>query len=312
MTFMNRHPNFRLILLAAAAGAVFSLLAASSSAQTPADGTAAGSPARPPEDRDQIERRLASVETLIEKSSAASQVEASGKPDAIAARIKARELRKQAETAFKAGNNASASQLLDLAARAMMESVRLAAPEQIIGEKKQRDFDNRMESVKALLGAQKRISAEKRQGEKGTAAIARAEAQMREAAALAAAGKLDQARVLLDQVYVTTKISIENLRDGDTLVRSLQFSSKEEEYHYEVDRNDTHRMLVKVLLDEKRAGNPALEGMVQKYLEQAAALRATADAQAARKDFETAIKTLEDSTKELVRAIRGAGVYIPG
>lgn len=268
--------------------------------------------ARPAEDKEQLERRLASVATLIEKSSAARQIEASANPEALALRGKARELQQQADDAYKTGNYANASRMLDQAAKMMFDSVRLASPEQVTGEKKQRDFDNRMESVKALLAAQKRISAEKRQGAKGTETSNTIEAQMRDATALAAAGKLDQGRALLDQVYLTTKLAIEGLRNGDTLVRSLHFSSREEEYHYEVDRNDTHKMLIKVLLDEKRASNAGLESMVQKYLEQAAVLRGQADGMAAKKDFESGIRLLEDSTKELVRAIRSAGVYIPG
>lgn len=135
---------------------------------------------------------------------------------------------------------------------------------------------------------------------------------MGEAVALAGAGKLDQGRALLDQVYLTTKVVIEGLREGDTLVRSLNFASKEEEYAYEVDRNDTHQMLIKVLLNEKRAANAGLENTVQKYLEQAAVLRTNAEGMAVKKDFEAGIKLLEDSTRELVRAIRSAGVYIPG
>lgn len=268
--------------------------------------------ARPAEDKEQLERRLASVATLIEKSSAARQIEASANPEALALRGKARELQQQADDAYKTGNYANASRMLDQAAKMMFDSVRLASPEQVTGEKKQRDFDNRMESVKALLAAQKRISAEKRQGAKGTETSNTIEAQMRDATALAAAGKLDQGRALLDQVYLTTKLAIEGLRNGDTLVRSLHFSSREEEYHYEVDRNDTHKMLIKVLLDEKRASNAGLESMVQKYLEQAAVLRGQAEGMAAKKDFESGIRLLEDSTKELVRAIRSAGVYIPG
>jgi hypothetical protein len=252
------------------------------------------------------------VATLIETSSAAKQIEASGNPEAQALRSKARAMRLQADEAYKAGNYVSASRSLDDAAKTLFEGVRLAAPEQIGAEKKKRDFDNRMESVKALLAAQKRISTEKRLGAKGTETSNKIEAQMREASALASAGKVDEGRALLDQVYVATKASIEGMREGDTLVRSLNFATKEEEYHYEVDRNDTHKMLVKVLLDEKRANNPSLEGMVQKYLDQAATLRVSAEGMAARKDYESAVKTLEDSTKELVRAIRSAGVYIPG
>jgi hypothetical protein len=278
----------------------------------PADPAVAPRAARAPEDKEQLERRLNSVATLIETSSAAKQIEASGNPEAQALRSKARAMRLQADEAYKAGNYVSASRSLDDAAKTLFEGVRLAAPEQIGAEKKKRDFDNRMESVKALLAAQKRISTEKRLGAKGTETSNKIEAQMREASALASAGKVDEGRALLDQVYVATKASIEGMREGDTLVRSLNFATKEEEYHYEVDRNDTHKMLVKVLLEEKRANNPSLEGMVQKYLDQAATLRVSAEGMAARKDYESAVKTLEDSTKELVRAIRGAGVYIPG
>jgi hypothetical protein len=265
-----------------------------------------------PEEKEQLGRRLASVATLIEKSSAAKQIESSAIPEALAKREQARELRQQAEQAYRSENYPNASRLLDQAAKVMFEGVRLASPEQVTQEKRQRDFDSRMESVKALLAAQKRISLEKNAGAKGKEISNKIEAQMQEATALAAAHKVDQGRAILDQAYVTAKKAIETMRDGDTLVRSLDFATKEEEYRYEIDRNDTHHMLVKVLLDEKRANNPNLDGMVQKYLEQAASLRKTAEGSASKGDYVTGIKLLEDSTKELVRAIRGAGVYIPG
>ncbi|MDP2369638.1 hypothetical protein [Rhodoferax sp.] len=271
---------------------------------------AASAPAPP--DREQIGRRLVSLATLIEKSSAARQIESSANPQVAVLRGKARELRQQADQAYQAGDLIAAARGLDQAAKMFFEGVRLAAPEQVTGEKEQRDFDNRMESVRALLVAQKRISAEKRQGAKGAEITLSIESKIRDAAALAAGGKLDQARLLLDQVYRTTNLAIEGLRQGDTLVRSLTFATKQEEYLYEVDRNDTHKMLIKVLLDERRASNAGLETMVRKYMEQAASLRANAEGMAAKQDFESAIKLLEDSTRELVRAIRGAGVYIPG
>jgi hypothetical protein len=275
-------------------------------------GVPAARPARPPEDKEQLERRLASVSTLIEKSSAAKQIESSAVPEALALRDKARDLRKKAEEAYKTGNSVEASRMLDQAAKLMFEGVHLASPGQVTGVKDKSDFDGRMESVKALLGALKRINTEKNQGSKGAENTSAMETQAREAAALAASGKIDQGRILLDKIYVSAKKAIEDLREGDTLVRSLNFASKEEEYRYEVDRNDTHKMLVKVLLDEKRAGNAGLDGMVQKSLEQATTLRGSAEAMAAKKDYESGIRLLEDSTKELVRAIRSAGVYIPG
>jgi hypothetical protein len=292
-------------------GLHFSFTATTAEAQVQGDASASV-PAVRPEEKEQLGRRLASVATLIEKSSAGKQIESSAIPEALAKRDKARELRLEAERAYRSENYPNASRLLDQAAKMMFEGVRLASPEQVTQEKKQRDFDSRMESVKALLSAQKRISIEKNAGAKGKEISNKIETQMQEASALANAKKLDQARALLDQAYVTAKKAIESMRDGDTLVRSLDFATKEEEYRYEIDRNDTHQMLVKVLLDEKRAVNPSLEGMVQKYLEQAASLRKTAESSASKGDYVMGIKLLEDSTKELVRAIRGAGVYIPG
>jgi hypothetical protein len=307
---MKRHIKTSALLLCLTTGLpVFSACAAEPTQD--ANPTTVRAP-RTPEQKEQLVRRLASVATLIEKSSAAKQIEASANPEAIALRGKARELRQQAEDGYKTGDYVNASRLLDQAAKMMFEGVRLASPEQVTGEKKQRDFDNRMESVKALLAAQKRISAEKRLGAKGAETTNAIEAQIRDAAALAAAGKLDQGRALLDKVYLTTKLAVEGMREGDTLVRSLNFATKEEEYRYEVDRNDTHQMLIKVLLDEKRASNAGLDNTVQKFMEQAAVLRTKAEGMASKKDFESGIKLLEDSTKELVRAIRSAGVYIPG
>ena len=266
-----------------------------------------------PENKEQLERRLAAMAILVEKSSAAKQIEASAIPQAMALRVKARELRQQADDTIKAGNYVKASALLDQVAKTMLESVRLAAPEQVTGKKKQRDFDNRMESVKTLLAAQQRISAEKRLGTKGTETSDTIAAKLRDAAALAAGGKLDEGRMLLDQVYLTTKLAVEGLRHGDTMVRSLHFASKQEQYRYELDRNDTHKMLIKVLLEKKRASNATLDNSaIQRHLQLATDSRKNAEAAATKLDFESGIRLLEDSTKQLVAAIRSAGVFVPG
>ncbi|HZP86899.1 MAG TPA: hypothetical protein VFB54_08750 [Burkholderiales bacterium] len=261
-------------------------------------------------DRSQIERKLDSIGTLIEKSSAAKQIEASQVPTAREKREAARVLLGKAQAAFQKSDLAATSKLLDDAARQMFEAVRLAAPQQVTQDKARADFDARVESVKVLLEAQRRIAGEKNNG----AAIESArkvEQQIKSANDLAAAGKLDQARAAIDQAYLDAKVSIGGMRTGDTLVHTLTFANKEEEYRYELDRNDTHQMLIKVLLDEKRQTG-SLDRMIQGFQDKAAELRKQAEAQAAKKDFEGAIRLLEQSTTELVRAIRGAGVYIPG
>lgn len=286
-------------------------------AQAPAvaeepQGSAASRLAGSQVDREQLSLRLESVAKLLDQSSAARQIEASGDARASAQREKAREVYKAARAAFAAGDLSKASQLLTQSTVLMFEAVRFAAPEEVTGKKLEADFNARHESVKALLAAYKRIAAEKT-GVKGVAeTVSSIEKSVADALKLASAGKYQEGRAELDRAYLVAKAGVSAMRSGDTLVRSLNFATKAEEYQYEIDRNDTHQMLIKVLVDEKRATNPQLDQQVSGFVAKAKDLRSAAEASAARKGFEEAIKLLEESTSELVRAIRNAGVYIPG
>jgi hypothetical protein len=262
-------------------------------------------------DRARLEARLAAVGVLIEKSTAARQVETSGDPRALEKRARAREVYQQALRAFESGDLGRAGKLLPDASALMFEAVRFAAPEQVTAQKQRADFDARMESVKSLLAAQKRIVAEKPQTPGAREASAAVEKLLAEARELAAAGKLGDARTRLDEGYLIAKASISSMRGGDTLVRTLKFETREEEFRYEIDRNDTHRMLIQLLIDGRRTA-AAGDAMVHTSVEKATQLRQQADAIAAKGDHAGAIRMLEDSTAELVRAIRNAGIFIPG
>ena len=263
-------------------------------------------------DRAQLEKRFTSVKTLLTTSSAAKQIEASGDPDALKRHSNARSLYQQAEEAFNSGDMTTASSLLSKASVAMFSAVRGAAPERISAQKAQTDFDNKLDSVKALLAAQKRISAEKTDVEGAADSARQIEQLLGKAEQLAAEKKLTEARSTLERAYLMAKASISSMRTGDTLVRSLNFASKEEEYHYELDRNDTHQMLIKVLVEERRRANPSMDERMKAFLERAGQLRGQAESSASRGDFSGGIQLLETSTSELVKAIRNAGIYIPG
>jgi hypothetical protein len=265
---------------------------------------------RVPPDREQLDRKLTSTATLIDSSTAAKQIEASGVREATERRAKARELHGKAGEALRAGDLEGSSRLLDEASRAFIEAVRLARPEQVADAKQRTDYQARLESTRALLDAQKRISAEKNTPRAGDT-TRQVEGMIAEAERQAQAGKLPDARRTIDQAYLTVKAAIGSMRGGETVVRSLNFATPADEYHYEVDRNDTHRMLVDMLLKEKR-GSGGIDAMVDQAVATAGQLRTRAEAEAARKDHPTAIKTLEESTRELVKAIRAAGIYIPG
>jgi hypothetical protein len=260
------------------------------------------------EDRAALERRMSSVATLIDSSSAARQIDSSGVAAAREKRDNARLIHREAVATLKTGDATAAARLLDQATREMMNGARLAKPEQVQGDKDRRDFDARMDSARALLTAQQRITAEKGNAPEAREATQRIEQAIAQADKLAASGQITQARPLLDRAYLSARVSIESMRRGDTLVRSLTFANKREEYAYEIDRNDTHRMLVNLVLAERRDVGP----VVQPLLDKAAGLRKDAEAQAQRGEHDGAVRTLEDSTRELIKAVRAGGIYVPG
>lgn len=264
-------------------------------------------------DKDQLMFNMESVGKLLESSSAARQIDASKAPEAAAKREKAREIYKAAKASLNAGDLEKASAQLSETRAAFFEAVRLAAPEEVTAKKLEADYKARLDSVNALLGAYRRVASEKGSASKTVnETVGQIDKSVAEAAKLAQAGKYKEGRAELDRAYLVAKAGISSLRSGDTLVRSLNFASKEEEYQYELDRNDTHHMLITVLVEEKRASNPMLDQQVQGFMTKAKDLRQQAEAAAAKRDHAQAVKLLEDSTGELVKAIRNAGIYIPG
>lgn len=263
-----------------------------------------------PPTREQVERRVASLGLLVGQSSGVKQIEASSNVDAKIQLTKARDLVAQAKATLDAGGVEAADKLLQAAQRTMIEAVRMASGDQVHARKDRADYDARRESTRALLDAGQRISTEKGAGPRNAEVMKRIESMIAEADKLVAANKLAEGRGLLDQAYGSARAAVQGMRGGETLVRSLNFASKEEEFHYEIDRNETHRMLITLLLQDRRGGS--VDTMVERALEASTRLRKQADEQAQRREFDAGVKSLEDSTRELQRAIRAAGVYIPG
>lgn len=258
-------------------------------------------------DKTQLSSNLDSVGKLLESSSAARQIESSKVPAALQRRDRARELHSAAKAALDQGNLEKASALLSESRSTFFDAVRFAAPEEVSAKKLENDYLLRLESVQALLGAYKRVSDEKSaKGVKET--VGQIEKSIAAAALLAKDRKFKEAYAEVDRGYLVAKAGLTTLRSGDTLTRSLNFANKEEEYLYEIDRNNTHHMLIKVLVDDQKASGD----MVKNFLSKAAELRLKAEGAASRKDYDGAVKLLEESTAELVRAIRNAGIYIPG
>lgn len=255
--------------------------------------------------------RLANIEKLLNQSSGAKQVIKSGNSEAQLKRREALDAYRQAQQKIASGNEQAGTDLLNQSTRLMFEAIKLSTPTSL-GEGKNIDnYGQRRESVIALQDAFNRISDENHETESRGRVNDQLATLVNQADSLLQQGKNTEARVEIDKAYHLLKVSIESIRSGQTLVRSLQFDSKEEEYFYEIDRNDTHSMLISLLVDEKQKSNSMKQKIVD-YVAEARVLRQQAEAFASKNAHEQAIELLEQSTRQLVRAIRSAGIYIPG
>lgn len=263
------------------------------------------------QDEASVKSRIENLKRLVGHSSGAKRIESSNSAPAKALHEQARSEVVAAEADFARGDMAAASGNLQRATQSMFKAIRVIGTGAEGEAKRQRDFDAKAKSVDVLLSAVERVA-----GEKGgkDAVLRKAKAIRKRAGSaqhLADIHKLSEARELLDAVYEDAKLELEQLREGETLVRSLNFASKEDEYRYELDRNDTHQMLLKVLLDEEKS-NDATRRRVADFVSESQYLRARAEAQAKEGAYAKAVESLEEATKGLQRAIRSAGVYIPG
>ncbi len=260
-----------------------------------------------------LERRAQSVGTLIESSSAARQIDTSGVAAARERRDNARLMHREARALIAAGDLAGAARLLDQAAREMMEAARgWRGPNRSPAKRPARLRHPPGERARAAGGA-----AAHHAGEVGPARSAgrprgasrpswRRRRHWPPPAATTRHGRCSTGPTS------APRVSIESMRRGDTLVRSLNFGSRREEYDYEIDRNDTHRMLITMLLADRKDAAGAMPPAMQPFIDKAGALRRDAEALARSGDHGGAVKVLEDTTRELVRAIRAGGIYIPG
>lgn len=261
-------------------------------------------------DTGKIDSRVNFLDKLLNSSSGAKQVIQSDNPEVKALHMEAKDLYGQARLEFEKGNNTQGSALIDQSAKIMFSAIRLATPKTAGKVKKKRDYDQEKTSVEALRKAYNRVSDEKNyQGKEQI--NQKVDDFVRNADALAENSKYVVAKTELDKAYQLLKISIEAIRGGETLVRSLSFATDEEEYHYELDRNDTHSMLVKLLVEDKGVSDYT-QTQVDKFTSMAKSLRTEAEQSAHDGAFKDAVIMLEQSTKQLVRAIRSAGIFIPG
>lgn len=251
------------------------------------------------------------LHNMVTKSVVAETIESSGDPAAQAELAAARDLVRQAQDDLAKGAFDQANEKLDQALRRINEQTRRLSQQAVKQERSAADYEKRLHTVQTFLKAYERVAGEKSLSAAASAQIAVIQQQVAEAEGLAAGGRHADAIEVLDRAYKTARGDIRELRDGQTLTRSLNFETAAEEYAYEKDRNDSHIMLLRFAMSEKQPPASFLKG-IERLRGQALSLRQQAEQEAGGGQHGTAIETLNRSTDTLLKAIRMTGIYIPG
>jgi hypothetical protein len=250
------------------------------------------------------------VENLVTQSVSVTRIEESGDADAKASLAQARALVAQAKADLGAGAVEAADDKLDQALALVNTEVRRLSGDEVQGDHSKRMYARRLNAVNTFLSAYERVA------EEGSSRAATKHAEairglIGKAEAAAGAGQYDVAIAILDDAYVTARGDIREMREGQTLTRSLDFATAEEAYDYELGRNRSHFLLLQFALSENSPAGSVV-GRIKENRSSAEKLRDGAARKAAGGDYPEAIDMLNASTELLLKTIRMSGIFVPG
>ena len=256
---------------------------------------------------ERAESSIREMEMLFSGSSAAKQV-CNSKSEAVSTgRHEAENYRQQAHQAMKDNDYAAAIRLSKEAKEHFFDVARQAEPQEALAEKHERDFEQRLSSVKALTTALKQVSQDS--GKQVDDALKTIQGMVSEANVLAAAEQYVDGRKVLDKAFLSLKVAIESIKEGTTVTAQKDTSPKGI-YEYEVFRNDTYKSLIAMLMDESKKMAIASDPEFQSNVKKGDAIRKEGLALGEKAHYVEATKKLGDSTSTYKHAVRLAGVPI--
>lgn len=221
--------------------------------------------------------------------------------EAELSRIK--QLVEEAEAVLKAGDTGAAEKLYARAWGAYQDAAKAAQPR----SNKTRDESvlvSKIASIKALL---KQLEAIDQGNEiKKTDQIESVKSLLAEAEALQDPSK---ALTIANQAYFTMKILLKDVRGGRKLTFDHTFSTRELKYADELAYNEAHFGLLDTALERLHA---KADDEYNSNVNSAKKLRELAEEEAEQKDYDSAIRDLLLSTREIMKALKHIGLPVPG
>jgi len=257
------------------------------------------------------EKKFHALGELIERSSVSKQILSSNNEASIQQYKLAQSLRDQALAAYREGRYDESEMLIGKSKKAIFEAAKLSRSGVNRIEKEKKNYESMKRSVGALLEAMERIGSEKGKKKQIEALAEKSRNLIKQADQYSASAKYKDGIALLGTAVHGIDNEISQMRSGDTLTRSLSFATPKDEYQYELERNDTHLLLINVYLAENPVDGET-RSKIDLHLDGATAFRKKADDLASTGKYQDAVREIESSTVNIIRAIRAMGVYIPG
>lgn len=263
------------------------------------------------DEKTQWEKKFHALGELIDRSSVSRQILSSNNEASLQKYKLAQSLREQAVTAYRDEKYDESDMLIGKSKKALFEAARLSGSRENSKDKEKKSYESMKRSMNALLEAMERIGSEKGKKKQIEAIAETTRNLIRQADQYVSSEKYKEGIALLGKAMPGIDNEINKMRSGETLTRSLSFATPKEEYQYELERNETHLMLVNVYLAENPVDGET-RSKIDQHLDGAMSFRKKAEDMASTGKYQDAVREMEGSTVNIIRAIRAMGVYIPG
>jgi tetratricopeptide (TPR) repeat protein len=301
-------------LLLMAAGAASATQSTPAPAKPDVAGAVAPGPAAGPA-RAALANKLRLVKLLLAQSAAVQRIPQSDNGPAKKKLAEAQALYAKAEAEAAAGHEKEAIQRLDESLRQIVSASALV-PDVAHQAAQERSQNTALhESIRTFQLLHKNLSSRVAQGKKsqpaaGATDISRIDAMVDKADALSASGDHAQANGVLNSAYKSVVSALNKMLTAETFVYDLKFDSPAEEFQHELARNRGYEELIPIALAQSGKAR-ATATLTEPAVQQSRKLRDAAQKQASAGDHQAAVKSLQDATGHLQRALRIAGVVVP-
>ena len=262
--------------------------------------------------KSETERLLSQKAVMLEAylgSQKVAEALRSGEPKNVEAIEHARADLAQGAEALGKGDLQRADQSLNAGLRQISSLVLQQGARAGLAAVKKDDFKSRRSQISSFIRALEAGSAADQLSPwAGRLAVARK--GLEQADALFEQEKYVEAHGRLVSIYEDVVVIVGEARRNQSIIYQLSFTTPADEYAYELERNKSYEILVDIAIAEKQNSDKALRPYIMKLVGQSRELREQAGVQAAGGDHVKAIRTLESATRQLVQALRSAGVMV--